>query len=112
MDDKALFVSIVTECQELPAEVRHHAEQVKALRPFVFDSALLSLLDAQIRCGTRGSIYADRLRQRKESLLPYCNQALLKGRIEIGLDAYWLFIHPETKTLVFWERYENWGENV
>ncbi|MFC1763168.1 hypothetical protein ACFL6U_13960 [Planctomycetota bacterium] len=112
MDDKTLFVSVVIESRELPADVKRDAEQVKALRPFVFDSALLSLLDAQIRFGTRGSIYANRLRQRKEALLPYCNKPLLKGRIEIGMDAYWLFIHPETKTVVFWERYENWGENT
>ena len=49
---------------------------------------------------------------RRNALLPYCGKTLLKGRLEIGKDAYWIKVDPETQTVIYWERYENWSERL
>jgi hypothetical protein len=112
MNDLELFVESVQQAAELPEFVRQRATEVAALRMQLFDDALLSLLDSQMSLSTRGPEWIDRMARQKKALSPYRNRHLLKGRIQRGLDAFWIYVDPETKNIVYWECYRNWAEQL
>ena len=112
MNDLELFVESVRQSSDLPESVRKRAPEVAALRMQLFDDALLSLLDSQIQMSTRGPEWAERMRRQKEALSPYRNRRLLKGRIQLNLDAYWIYVNPENRSIVYWECYKNWAEQL
>jgi len=112
MNERELFVETVQKAASLPEHVRRHAADVMALRPMVFDDALKSLLDTQMRMSTRGPEWTDRITRQQEALRPHQDKRLLKGRILIGLDAFWIYVDPESRDIVYWECYENWAEQL
>ncbi len=112
MNDLELFVETVQNTEALPESVRLRAPEVAALRPMVFDDALMSLLDTQRRMSTRGPEWESRITRQQEALRPHRNKRLLKGRIQIGLDAFWIYVDPESRDIVYWECYENWAEQL
>ena len=112
MNELATFAEAVREAADLPVELRENAEQVKALSRTSYDQSFLDLLDTQIKSSSRGPEWTDTLKQRRDALLPYCNKTLLKGRLEIGQDAYWVKVDLETQAVVYWECYENWSERI
>jgi hypothetical protein len=112
MNDLELFVECVRQNSDLPESVRKRAADVAALRTQLFDDALLSLMDSQIQLSTRGPEWTERLLRQREALLPYRNKRLLKGRIQLHLDAYWIYVNPENHSIVYWECYQNWAEQL
>lgn len=112
MNDVEIFIQSVQKAPELPAEVKTHAAEVASLRTMVFDNAFISLLDTQLRLSTRGPEWADKVTRQKEALRPYRDKRLLKGRIQLGLDAYWIYVDPDTQGIAYWECYENWAEQA
>ena len=109
MNEIETFLAAVAKSRDLPAEVKENISAVKTLKRFVFDQALMSLIDSQIQACSRGVDYANKLRDRRQALAAYRDKPLLKGRIELGLDAHWLYVDIESQTLIFSECYENWG---
>ena len=112
MNELALFIEAVGRSKDLPDELRTRAGQVKALSQTSYDQSFLDLLDTQIKSSSRGPEWTKTLQQRRDALLPFCNKTLLKGRLEIGKDAYWVKVDPQTQTVIYWERYENWSERL
>lgn len=112
MNDLELFVETVHKTETLPEAVRLRATEVAALRPMVFDDALMSLLESQRCMSTRGPEWEGRITRQQEALRPHQNKRLLKGRIQIGLDAFWIYVDPESRDIVYWECYENWAEQL
>lgn len=112
MKELELFIEAVGKAKDLPEELRTHADQVKALSQTSYDRPFLDLLETQIKSSSRGPEWTEMLKQRRDALLPFCDKTLLKGRLEIGKDAYWVKVDPETQTVIYWERYENWSERI
>jgi hypothetical protein len=110
MSDLEIFVQIVQEAENLPQILRSHADQAARVTSSVLQKSFLSLLDTQIQQSSRGPEWADKLKDRKEAMLPYCDQRLLKGRIDIGIDVYWIQVSPDTMEVVYWELYEAYQE--
>jgi hypothetical protein len=112
MNELELFIEALGRAAKLPHELKSHVDQVKALSRTSYDQSFLDLLDTQIESSSRGPEWTKLLQQRRDALLPYCNKTLLKGRLEIGKDAYWVKVDVETQAVVYWERYENWSERM
>ena len=112
MNELTIFIEAVGKGLDLPIELRENAEQVKALSQTSYDQSFIDLLDTQIKSSSRTPEWTETLKKRRDALLPYCNRPLLKGRLEIGKDAYWVKVDQETQTVVYWERYDNWSERI
>jgi len=112
MNELTTFIEAVRKAADLPIELRENVEQVKALSRTSYDQSFIDLLGTQIDSSSRGPEWTEILKQRRDALLPYCNRPLLKGRLEIGKDAFWVKVDQETQTIVYWERYDNWSERI
>ncbi|NQV35453.1 MAG: hypothetical protein HQ515_22360 [Phycisphaeraceae bacterium] len=112
MSDLDIFVQIVQEAEDLPQILRTNADQATRVTASVLEKSFLSLLDTQIQQSSRGPQWVDKLKGRKEAMLPYCGQCLLKGRIDIGIDVYWLQVSPDANKVVYWELYEAYQERL
>lgn len=112
MSDLDIFVQIVQEAEDLPQILRTHADQATRVTASVLEKSFLSLLDMQIQQSSRGPEWTDKLKERKEAMLPYCGKRLLKGRIDIGIDVYWIQVSPDAKKVVYWELYEAYQERL
>jgi len=110
--DKNIFISTVRNASDLPAAVRQGAEQVSVIKKVRFDHSFIEVLDSQIRLCSRGPQWARKLQSRRDALAPYCGKPLLKGRIDIDVDAYWIEIDPATASVVYWEQYDGWQEKI
>ena len=112
MDRLGIFHKSVERSRDLPDEVRQYARYVKEVRPTIIDRSYMEVLESQIRLSTRGPQWTQRLQNRRDTFRPYCNQSLLKGRIEIGIKAYWILVDPQEQQVVYWELYEDWSERL
>ena len=112
MSDLEVFIQIVQEAEGLPQVLRTHAAEAQRVTSSVLEKSFLSLLDTQIQQSSRGPEWVDKLKERKEAMLPYCGQRLLKGRIDIGIDVYWIQVSPDTQKVVYWELYEAYQERL
>ena len=112
MSDVDLFIQVVQEAEGLPQVLRDHAAEAKMVTGSVLQASFLSLLDAQIQQSSHGPEWTDKLKRRKEAMSPYVNKRLLKGRIDIGIDVYWIQVAPDSKELVYWELYEAYQERL
>ncbi len=112
MSDQEIFVQIVQGTEELPQVLRTHAHEAKQVTSSILQVSFLNLLEMQIQQSSRGPQWADTLRDRKQAMLPYCDQRLLKGRIDIGIDVYWIQVSPDAKKVVYWELYEAYQERL
>ena len=112
MTDLELFIQVVQEAEGLPQVLRDHAAEARMVTGSVLQASFLNLLDAQIQQSSRGPEWADKLKSRREAMSPYVNKRLLKGRIDIGIDVYWLQVAPDTQELVYWELYEAYQERL
>ena len=112
MKDVEIFVQVVHNAPDLPEPVRARADQVRQLKASVVNQSLIEVLDTQIRLSSRGPEWEAKLRHRRDALVPYCNKALLKGRVDVGVDAYWIQVDPEALKVVYWELYEAWQEKL
>ena len=112
MSDLDIFVQIVQGAEELPQVLRTHASEAKQVTSSILQASFLNLLDMQIQQSSRGPQWADKLRDRKQAMLPYCDQRLLKGRIDIGIDVYWIQVSPDAMNIVYWELYEAYQERL
>ncbi len=106
MNNLEVFIKIVQDADDLPDMIRRKASEVKMITASVLEKSFLSMLDMQIKQSSRGPEWADKLKDRKKAMLPYCGQRFLKGRIDIGIDVYWIQVAPDSMELVYWELYE------
>jgi hypothetical protein len=105
MNSKATFIRAVEQCPELPENVREAAKQA-AVEEHSFDQSYIEFLDAQIRLNPRGPAWTERLKKRRDGLLAFTGQLLVRSTIQIGHDDYSIEVDPEAKLIVYWERYE------
>jgi hypothetical protein len=112
MNDLEVFIQIVQHAEDLPDLLRDRASEARMVTGNVLQKSFLSLLDMQIQQSSRGPQWADKLRDRKQAMLPYCGQRLLKGRLDIGIDVYWIQVAPDSMELVYWELYEAYQERL
>ena len=105
-DNKAVFISIVRSAHGIPENVKVCADSVLGLEQTTFDKSYLDFLDEQIELCPRGPEWNDRLRRRREAMAPFCNQNLLRGRIQTEDSEYWIKVDPDQKIVVHWEAYE------
>ena len=112
MNDLELFIKVVQEAEALPQILRTHASEAKMVTASVLQASFLNLLDTQIQQSSRGPEWAEKLESRKQAMSPYVNKRLLKGRIDIGIDVYWIQVAPDTKELIYWELYEAYQERL
>lgn len=112
MTAKEIFIHAVQSSSQVPDLLREYADHISALQETQFDQTLMDLLELQARQSSRGPQWAKTLERRRQAMLPYCGQRLLKGRIDIGIDAYWLLVDPETADVVYYECYEAWHEQI
>lgn len=112
MNELNEFIEALRKSTELPVELRDKAEQVKSLSRTSYDQSFIDLLDTQIQSSTHAPEWTETLKQRRNAILPYCGKTLLKGRLEIGKDAYWIKVDPEAQAVIYWERYEGWSDRL
>jgi len=112
MNDLEVFIQIVQNAEDLPDLLREHASEARMVTASVLEKSFLSLLDMQIQQSSRGPQWADKLRDRKQAMFPYCGQRLLKGRLDIGIDVYWIQVSPDSMEVVYWELYEAYQERL
>ncbi len=103
---KDAFVTAVERCQELPQSVREAARQ-SAVEQHCFDQSYIAFLDTQIRLSPRGPEWTERLKRRREGLLPFTGRQLLRAKVQVGSDDYSVEVDPEAGAVVYWERYED-----
>ena len=106
MSAKETFLSAVGRCDDLPQAVREAAKQ-SAVEEHSFDQAYIIFLDTQIRLSPRGPEWTERLRRRREGLLPFTGRRLLRSSLHVGSDDYTVEVDPEAAAVVYWERYED-----
>ncbi len=104
-----IFIEAARKCTELPEDIRLRAQDAVVVGVGVrsFDESYITFLDEQIQLGSRGPEWTERLRRRREGLRNFCNVPLISGRIPHGASNIWLKVDPQTRTVVFWEDYEN-----
>jgi hypothetical protein len=102
---KTLFVETVRSNLSLPALLRDHAADVKALEKHQFDESYIEFLDTQIRLSPRGPKWTERLKARRAALAHLCGIKLLRGTVYVGAIDFDVEIHPQKKIIVHWEEY-------
>lgn len=103
---KALFVQTIRVTEVLPALLREHADDVRALEQHRFDHSYIQFLDEQIQRSPRGPDWTERLKRRRTALLPFCDVALLRGSVRVGKTDFSVEIDPKTRAVIHWEQYE------
>lgn len=100
------FIASVNKCTDLPQSVRDAASTVQGLEEHSFDTSYLEFLDEQIELNARGDEWSDRLRRRRSGLAEWCGRPLLNGKIAVGVDDYTVNVDRQTRSVVYWEKYE------
>ena len=106
MELSDLFIEVVRSSEVLPAEVRAHAGEARAVEQSQFDESYIEFLDTQIRLSPRGPDWTARLRQRRKAMRPHCGVALLSGIVPVGDRHFSVYVLPEQRTIAHWEEYE------
>jgi hypothetical protein len=103
---KDTFIVAVERCTDLPQAVREGARQ-SAVEEHSFDQSYIDFLDTQIRLSPRGPAWTERLKKRREGLVPFIGRQLLRSRVRVGSDDYTVQVDPKAELVVYWERYED-----
>ena len=106
MTPKETFIDALERCPELPEAVREAAKQTE-VEAHSFDQSYIDFLDTQIRLSPRGPAWTERLKKRREGLLRFQDQSLLRSSIRVGSDAYTVEVDPKAAAVIYWERYED-----
>ena len=106
MEHSELFTQAVRDCQELPADVRTHADDARGVEESCFDESYIEFLDTQIRLSPRGPEWTEILRRRRAGLRSFCGVPLLSGHIRVGRFDTWVKVDPKRRAVVFWEQLE------
>lgn len=107
MSIRDILIHAVSECDDLPPQVRDSALPVVGVEESSFDSTYLDFLSQQIELNARGDEWSQRLRDRMLGLARWCDATLINGRIEVGMDDYTIYVDPESQSVVYWERYSD-----
>jgi hypothetical protein len=99
------FRSAVERCLEIPQVIRAAAER-SSVEEHSFEQSYIDFLDTQIHLSPRGPEWSERLKRRRESLLPFTGRRLLRSTVQAGTDNYTVEVDPEAGAVVYWERYE------
>lgn len=111
MTDLETFIAAVQRCHDLPDAVRQAATELTSVEAHAFDQSYIDFLDTQIRLSPRGPSWTERLSKRREGLLPFRGQTLLRSSIHIGRNDYTVNVDPTAGSVVYWERYEDIRES-
>ena len=106
MEQSELFIQVVRDCHELPADVRTHAGESRDVEVSCFDESYIEFLDTQIRLSPRGPEWTEILRRRREGLRSFCGVPLVSGHIRVGRFDTWVKVDPKHRAVVFWEQLE------
>ena len=106
MKSTKLFIEAVRASQDLPTEVRAHADEVDGVKESCFDDSYIQFLDDQIRLEPRGPGWTAILRKRRKGLCSFCGVPLVSGHIRSGRFDTWIKIDPKTSAVVYWEQFE------
>jgi hypothetical protein len=90
----------------MPQAVRETARQ-SAVEEHFFDQSYIAFLDTQIRLSPRGPEWTERLKKRREGLLPFTGRQLLRATLHLGGDDYTVEVDPEAAAVIYWEKYEH-----
>jgi len=101
-----LFIEVVQGCEKLPAEVRAHAAEARAVEESEFDESYIEFLDTQIRLSPRGPDWTARLQQRRQALNPFCGVRLIHGVVPLSGKHFSIYISSEGKVVVHSEEYD------
>src|SRR5258708_5851843 len=107
MEHFEVFSHAIRDCEELPADVRSHASEARAVEESCFDETYIEFLDTQIRLSPRGPEWTEILRRRREALRSYCRVPLLSGHVRVGRFDTWVKVDPRRRAVVFWEQLES-----
>ena len=106
MDARQLFIEVVSNAAELPAELAAHAAGVRACERLSFDETYLEFLDTQIRLSPRGPEWTERLTRRRAGLAPFCGATLIRGDVRTAAVDYTVYVDPDHRRIVYWEQYD------
>lgn len=106
MKPTEIFIEALRASQDLPADVRSHADEALGIEESHFDSSYIQFLDEQIRLNPRGPEWAAILHRRRKGLCSFCDMPLISGHVRSGRFDTWVKVDPKTKTVVFWEQLE------
>lgn len=106
MTAKDTFIAAVQGCQELPQSVREAAIQA-SVEEHSFDESYIAFLEEQIELSPRGPTWTERLRKRREDLIPFTGRRLLRSSIHVGRDDFTVEVEPVRAVVVHWEKYED-----
>jgi hypothetical protein len=106
MNQTELFIEIVRASQDVPADVRSHADGARGVKESCFDESYIEFLDEQIQFNSRGLEWTEILRRRRESLRLFCGVPLISGHIRSGRFDSWVMIDPKSRAVVHWEEIE------
>lgn len=103
MSSQQEFINAVLR-SELPSELRASAKQAIGIEHHHFDQSYIDFLDEQVRLNPRGSLWTERLKVRREHLLPFRDGLLLRGNVAVGKDRYTIEVDPKSLAVIHWER--------
>ena len=112
MNDIELFAQALDKCRDLPPEVTSGLAGIRMIKRSTLDEGFFNILESQINLCSRGPEWEQTLKRRRDCLRPFCGQVLLKGRIEVGKDAYWVQVEPQDGRVIYWELYKDWSERI
>ncbi len=105
MSAKDTFVRAVEQCPELPEDVRDAAKK-STVEEHSFGQTYIDFLDEQIRLSPRGPAWSKRLEKRRDGLLRFTGQVLLRSSVQTENDLYKVEVDPKSGAVVYWERFE------
>src|SRR5262245_41713126 len=105
MSTKHTFVRAVEQCPELPEDVREAAKR-STVEEHSFGQTYINFLDEQIRLSPRGPAWSKKLKERRDGLLRFTDQALLRSSVQTDNDLYRVEVDPKSGAVVCWERFE------
>jgi hypothetical protein len=107
MKPEQLFLEVVRSSQDLPTDVRAHADEARGIRESSFDETYIEFLDEQIRLSPRGLDWTAILRRRRDALRSFCHLPHVDGHIRTGRFDTWVKIDPKTRAVIYWEQLED-----
>lgn len=105
MSAEETFLSAVERCPEIPEVIRAAAKR-STVEEHSFEQSYIDFLDTQILLSPRGPEWTERLKRRRDGLLPFTGRRLLRSTVQAGIDNYTVEVDPEAGAVVYWECYE------
>jgi len=99
------FLRAVEQCPEL-RQALPEASKWSPVEEHSFGQSYIDFLDEQIRLSPRGPAWSKRLKERRDGLLRFTDQVLLRSSVQIDNELYKVEVDPKSGAVVYWERFE------